>query len=641
MVINGGSRSGLASYTGYLGWHLQRRDTNEFIQVREITGVLAMDLTAALDEMAMMGAGSRSKRPLYHANIDWKHDEHLTAGQKDRAVDRLADELGLTGQPRIVVEHMKQGREHLHVVWLRIDPETGKAISDSHNYRRHEIVARELEREFGLERVQGVHIERDDIKRPVRTPEAYEFAQAARTGVTPAEAKAEITGLWRQADSGRAFADALDDAGWTLAHGDKRDFVVLDAFGETHSLARRVEGVKAAEIRARMVDIDLATLPSVDEARQAIRDRQPTPAPTPHLEGAEIAAPQPEAIQRPSYEAASELPPELDTHFGPAEPEPPYVPNFVMVVDLDAMMEARFGAGPESDPEAGMVIDVEPAPASGQLHDLDENTPQHRQAKPRQVHEPEPDAPRRQEAEHEPAPSAMDNDARRAMEDLARTDPLGMAARHGFHAGDHLKTPEEMRREWAERARSFAPEPEPEPTPEPMPWGRLLRALAEADARQAQGPTPEMGGMNTPAPEPEAAQRPSCEAEPEPATPRRDRLVEIVAAARAKLAGLAERLDVAFGRVRDQFLQQEPAARLAPEKAKGMDDNGAVILEAMKQPAPERRRTAKDMADEIMGPGRSPAGKKPAAEPTPEMQRSIWDDFKRRRMRRPGEEFEP
>lgn len=584
MVINGGSRSSSPKYATWLGAHLNRTDTNERVFLRRLDGVTADDLSEALAELSAMASGARSQRGLYHANIDWRHDEQLTEGQKDQAVKRLADELGLAGQPHVVVEHAKEGRDHLHVVWLRIDPETGKAIPDSHNFRRHEIVARELEREFGLERVQGVHVERDGIERPQRTPEAHEFAQAARTGLTPAEAKAEITGLWHQADSGQAFAAALDGAGWTLARGDKRDFVVIDPHGEAHSLARRVEGVKVAQVRARMADIDPATLPSVDEARQAARSRQAGPGL--EMGGAEIAAPAPEAAQRPACEAAPEPPPDLDARFGPipAEvpensqqpppsqdtPEPPYVPNFVLVVDLDAMMDARVGPSHDADPEAGMVIDATPeAPENSQQPPSGQDTPQHRQAKPHQVDEPE--AVRRQEPAHGPRPSAADADARRA--------------------------PEDMRREMAERMRGFAADPQPEPEPE------------------RQDPAPE------------------------PQTPDPGRLARAVAAARERLAALAHRLDVAFERVRDQVLRPEPrprpepskpAAPPTPEKVKAMDDNAAVILETMRQQQPEPTRP-RSVAEELLQRGRQ------HREQHPEPERDRDQEFGPRRRRMPWE----
>lgn len=269
MVIKGNARGGGAE----LARHLQRTDTNERMSVLEVRGVAALDIDGALREMEIVSAGARTAKPFYHASINTPIVERMTEAQRVRAIDRLEDELGLTGQPRVVVLHVKEGREHTHVAWSRIDAETLTAIPDSHNYRRHEIVARELEREFGHERVQGVHVERDGVPRPERTPSLAETRQAERSGFTPDEIRERVTALWQATDSGKAFAAALDDAGFVLAKGDKRDFVLIDEAGETHSLGRRVDGVKAAAVRERMADIDPATLPSVDAAKAIQHDR--------------------------------------------------------------------------------------------------------------------------------------------------------------------------------------------------------------------------------------------------------------------------------------------------------------------------------------------------------------------------------
>jgi hypothetical protein len=237
-------------------------------------------LRGALKEMeAVASACPNCKRPFYHASINTRADERLTPEQREQAIDRLEKELGLTGQPRVVVLHEKKDREHFHIVWSRIDLEKMSTISDSHNYRKHEIVARELERAFGHERVQGAHIERDGQPRPERTPSHKEHQQAERTGIKPEAAREHITALWQRTDSGASFQAALAQSGWKLARGDRRDFVVIDPKGATHSLARRIEGVTAKEVRARMADVDIKSLPSVAEGRAAQYARHGKPEP--------------------------------------------------------------------------------------------------------------------------------------------------------------------------------------------------------------------------------------------------------------------------------------------------------------------------------------------------------------------------
>lgn len=301
MVIKGSARGGAAS----LAKHLERTDTNEKMELRELRGVVAENLADALLEMEAVAAGARTKRHFYHASLNTRADEILTPEQERRALDRLEEELGLQDQARAVVAHVKEGRAHLHVVWSRIDLETMKAIPDAHNYRRHELVARALEREFGHARVQGAHIEREGVVRPERTPTHAEMQQAERTGLTPQEAKAEITALWQRTDDGKSFAAALDENGWMLARGDRRDFVVVDRHGEPHSLARRVEGAKAADIRERLADLDRDALPSVAEAR-AMQEERAAQVPPPAPEPPHQAEPEPEPEAKPVAVASTD-----------------------------------------------------------------------------------------------------------------------------------------------------------------------------------------------------------------------------------------------------------------------------------------------------------------------------------------------
>jgi hypothetical protein len=268
VVIKGTSCAGAAR----IAKHLSCTETNERNELQELRGVAADDLYGALREMEAVALGTRCQKPFYHASINTLAHERLTDEQRAHAIDRLEAALDLSGQPRIVVIHRKKDRDHCHIVWSRISLERMCAISDSHNYRKHEQVARELEREFGHTRVQGAHVERDGRPRPKRTPSHAEMRQAERSGLSVQAVTAAITDIWRRTDSGRAFADALQDAGYILARGDRRDFVVIDPKGGVHSLARRVEGVTAKDIRARMADLDPARLPSVTEARRLQRE---------------------------------------------------------------------------------------------------------------------------------------------------------------------------------------------------------------------------------------------------------------------------------------------------------------------------------------------------------------------------------
>jgi hypothetical protein len=271
VVVKGGARSN----AGELAFHLLRTDTNEQAIVCELRGVEADTLAEALYEMEAVASGAATRRPFYHASINSDPDElPLTKAQKRRAIEVLERELGLSGHSRAVVEHGKHGRGHTHVVWSRIDLTSMKAIQDGFNYRKHEAVARQLEREFGHKPVQGAHVEREGKPRPARTPTHAEMMQAARSGIPPEETKRRLVALWNASDSGQAFAAALEAHGYVLACGDRRGFVALDPAGEAHSINKKITGLVAAQVRERLVDIELEQLPDVKQARALQQQRR-------------------------------------------------------------------------------------------------------------------------------------------------------------------------------------------------------------------------------------------------------------------------------------------------------------------------------------------------------------------------------
>ena len=285
MIISGGARSNWR----FFAKHLMKAEENEHVAVAEVRGLAAQDVKEAFREMDFVASGSRAKNFFYHANMNPREGERLTPEQWEQAVDTLEKTLGLEGQARFVVEHEKNGRVHRHVVWSRIDPETMTAISDSQNYAKHQQAARELEQAFGLEPVQSVNLGAEG-PRPERRPKNWETFRGHQSGIDPEAMKAELTELWRQADSGKAFAAALEEHGYILARGDRRDFCVIDRAGDEHSLARRIKGAKAATIRERMADIDRDSLPSVAEARARVEAGDAGDAPRKEPEAQHIQA---------------------------------------------------------------------------------------------------------------------------------------------------------------------------------------------------------------------------------------------------------------------------------------------------------------------------------------------------------------
>ena len=273
IIINGASRRA----GGWWAKHLTNKETNERVDLVEMRGLAADTVRDAFREMQALAIGTKCANYFYQANINPRADEHLTPEQWAEAVDTLERNLGFSGQPRFVVEHEKAGRTHRHVVWSRIDIEQQRALPDSLTAPIHEQTSRELEIAFGLEPGKSILVPDRDFARPERGPEKWERFRGDRHGIDPADITSELTELWQASDNGQSFRAAIEQRGYVLARGDRRDFVILDKTGDVHSLARRLEGVRAKDVRERMQDIDPASLPSVADAKTLIEERQQAP----------------------------------------------------------------------------------------------------------------------------------------------------------------------------------------------------------------------------------------------------------------------------------------------------------------------------------------------------------------------------
>jgi hypothetical protein len=262
MIIGGGSRCNWRWFSR----HLMNGRDNEVVRVAEIRGLPADTLIDAFQEMKLIAsAAPQCKNFFYHADLNTRAEELLTEEQWDAAVDTLEKNLGLESQPRVVIEHDKNGRVHRHVLWSRIDPDTLTVISDSHNYDVHMRTADELEKEFG-------HARTERGRGPDgRNPDNWEVFRGKKSGIDPYHVKAELRDLWHQADTPQAFAAALEEHSYILCEGD-RGLCVVDESAKEHSLYRRL-ALKKKEIDARMADIDRDGLPSVAEARAIARER--------------------------------------------------------------------------------------------------------------------------------------------------------------------------------------------------------------------------------------------------------------------------------------------------------------------------------------------------------------------------------
>lgn len=261
MIIKGKTSTG----RGLGAYLLQNK--NDRVEEWGIRGDIPRDLKDTLDDWRSDSQGTNCTKPLYHAQLN--PDRTLSRDEWDKAISLFEKAMGFENQPRAIVLHEYKGREHLHLVYSRIDGH-GKALSDSWNYVRHEKAAREIEQKLGLEKTQGVFIGREG-ERPERNPEHAAIQQGERTEKDPREVKAEVSALYQSmTEDGTTFVNTLEKKGYTLAKGISRNYVIIDNKGGIHSLSRAT-GIKVAELCETLNEYPLQNLP---EAKAIQHERQ-------------------------------------------------------------------------------------------------------------------------------------------------------------------------------------------------------------------------------------------------------------------------------------------------------------------------------------------------------------------------------
>lgn len=270
MILKGSQRANGAD----LAIHLMNALDNEDVEIVQVRGAVAGDLYGAFAEFEAVAMGTRARKPLYSLSIN--PSAPLTRDQYREAIDLVEKRLGLAAQPRAIVFHVKDGREHCHVVWSRIDVERMRAVHMAHDKRKLMDCACEIAHRFGLELPPGLKAWEDKqaFRKDKLESSLGEKAQAEATGISAEQRRAEITACYEKADSGAAFANALEESGYVLARGDRRSFVVVDCFGAPHSLTRYVKSHSAKVVKAKLAAIDPATLPDVEQAREIMRARR-------------------------------------------------------------------------------------------------------------------------------------------------------------------------------------------------------------------------------------------------------------------------------------------------------------------------------------------------------------------------------
>ena len=259
MILKASQRAGAKA----LGVHLLKEE-NEHVEVHEVRGFCAEDVIGAFREAQAVARGTRCKQFLFSVSLSPPETALVSVGAFERAIDRIEKDTGLTGQPRVIVFHEKEGRRHAHAVWSRIDAETMTARPMSHFKRKLQTISKGLYLEHGWELPRGF------IDKELRDRGSFDLAhwqQAKRIGRDPKTLKEAIQTCWAISDSRQSFETALEAKGLFLARGDRRAHVAVTYGGEVLSLSR-MTGHKTKEVAARLGKPEACR--SVEETKEHI-----------------------------------------------------------------------------------------------------------------------------------------------------------------------------------------------------------------------------------------------------------------------------------------------------------------------------------------------------------------------------------
>ncbi|MAD17222.1 MAG: relaxase [Alteromonadaceae bacterium] len=247
-----------------LAVHLLKTDENEHVEVHDIRGFVADDVTGAFQEAHAISKATKCRQFLFSLSLNPPETENVPIETFESAIADVEKSLGLTDQPRVIVFHEKEGRRHAHCVWSRIDIDEMKAVQMSYFKRKLNDIAKNLYLDNDWTLPNGF-IDKHQTN-PLNFSRA-EWQKAKRTRQNPKHIKQALQECWTASDSKSAFENALMEKGYFLARGSNSRFVAMDVHGEVYSLSRQL-GVKIKELKSKLGE--QKDLQSIEGAKQKI-----------------------------------------------------------------------------------------------------------------------------------------------------------------------------------------------------------------------------------------------------------------------------------------------------------------------------------------------------------------------------------
>ena len=251
MILKGNQRGGGQQ----LAAHLMNSFDNERVEIADMRGAVAQDLSGAFAEW--VGAGPRHQMPEkplqpFAQSRPGAGPPHPRTIPRTARPHRAQPEAGRPAARRRVPRKTRQGRRPARTLPCRLV---------AHRHRQNESRADRARPPEAAHRRAGIRprpragvARRHEEGRQAATASttarnrktSREKQQQERTGISKAERMADIAACWKETGNGAAFVQALGEQRViTSRSGDRRAFVVVDLYGEVHSLSRQLEGVRS------------------------------------------------------------------------------------------------------------------------------------------------------------------------------------------------------------------------------------------------------------------------------------------------------------------------------------------------------------------------------------------------------------
>jgi hypothetical protein len=151
MIIKSVIRGGYRAAADYM----KEQGKNEKTRLVELSDPSAKNLDDAFHNMWVVASNTKCTKPLHHISINPAIGERLTDEQLKKIVEHCEEIYGyrMFHHQRVIVEHIKDERQHFHVIWNRVSLVTGRPVWPGKHWNKSRQICREMEKRLGLKKL--------------------------------------------------------------------------------------------------------------------------------------------------------------------------------------------------------------------------------------------------------------------------------------------------------------------------------------------------------------------------------------------------------------------------------------------------------------------------------------------------------